>query len=156
MRLCLFNKKPTWLQLLVWLCTEVNSSVLLKTSLRSFVEPQLRRAVSAAMFKGFTWCRSPVLAVSLILPGQRVDAKQAYMYHVLSLCRRIFTKRPALRALFEVAWTFVVPRQCKTIGLVVRIFQITKLLDYQWIEPWVMVSQNQEEFVFLGGAPWWS
>lgn len=60
---------------------------------------QLRRAVSAAMFKGFTWCRSPVLAVSLILPGQRVDAK-------------------ALRALFEVAWTFVVPRQCKTTGLV--------------------------------------
>ena len=46
---------------------------------------KLRRAVSAAMFKGFTWCRSPVPTVSLILPEHRVDAKQAYIYHVLSL-----------------------------------------------------------------------
>lgn len=112
---------------------------------------RLRRAVSAAMFKGFTWCRSPVPTVSLILPGHRVDAKQAFIYHVLSLCRRIFTKRPALRALFEVAWSYVIHRRCKTTGFVASILKITKLLNYQWIEPWVMVSQNQEQFALLGG-----
>lgn len=112
---------------------------------------KLRRAVSAAMFKGFTWCRSPVPTVSLILPGHRVDAKQAYIYHVLSLCPRIFTKRPALRALFEITWAFVVQRQGKTSGLVASIFQITKLLNYQWVEPWVMISQNQEQFQLLWG-----
>ena len=115
---------------------------------------RLRRAVSAAMsmFKGFTWCRLPVPTVSLILPGHRIDAKQAYIYHVLSLCRRIFTKRPDLRPLFETAWNFVVHRQAQSSGLVASIFQITKLLNYQWVEPWTMVSQEQETFHLLRGV----
>ena len=61
----------------------------------------LRRRVSSCLYKGHYWCRSPAANFSFALPGHRLDAVQATIYHTLHVARRIFQRRPELFLYYE-------------------------------------------------------
>ena len=113
----------------------------------------LRRAASACMFKGHTWCRAPGLSLTLVLPGHRLDAKQACIYNLLCLNRRLFRRRPDLRLMLEETWRLTSSRHCKgSYGPMRCIADAAAKLKWTWRDPWHFVTASGAVIGLLEGT----
>ena len=109
-----------------------------------------RRSVSAMVWRGKTWTRSPVATFTFILPGHRLDAKQAVIYHVLTLARRILKHRVDLHSWFQAAWELRKTTQ-KGYGPVGVLAKAVKLLGWCWDTPWHFTLQSEDALPLLEG-----
>ena len=88
--------------------------------------------------------------MTLILPGHRLDAKQAGIYNVFCLNRRFYTRRPDLRPYFEEGWTLLARQSGKGgYGPLRRLFQAVRALSWQWNEPWSFTTSTGASFHLL-------
>ena len=112
----------------------------------------LRRAASACMFRGHTWCRAPGLSLTLVLPGHRLDAKQACIFNLFCLNRRLLRRRPDLRTQLEDTWELTSSRNCKgSYGPMRCIADAAAKLNWTWRDPWHFVTASGETIGLLDG-----
>ena len=112
----------------------------------------LRRAASATMFQGHTWCRAPGLSMTLVLPGHKIDVKQACFYNLMCLNRRVYRRRPDLRILLEETWRLNSGRNFKgSYGPLRNLVAAADKLRWTWRDPWHFVNPSGMVISLLDG-----
>ena len=116
----------------------------------------LRRLISKALWKGYTWCRAPGITMTLIVPGHLIDPFQAEKYHTLRLLRRYLQRSPAARQRFEAIHAQLKTHQKRGSGPVARMFKSTTALGCQWPSCWTIRMPTGEELPLIDGDnPTW-
>ena len=110
----------------------------------------LRCIVLKSLFQGHYWCRNPAATLTFILPGHLLDPKQAMTYHVLRNLRRLFARRPDLRALFRTTWLTAAQHSAEfKTGLFKNIQLLCHRLGWTWTEPFLFTLPNATSMKWL-------
>ena len=101
--------------------------------------------------------RAKELVLTLLMPGHRVDPKQAAAYQCLKMLREMVCRRPELHALLRSVWQECVSsnrqRACGPIGL---IFEVVGVLGWTWSEFQQFERQDRAPLPLTGGSDgWW-
>ena len=115
----------------------------------------LRRRVSSCLYKGHYWCRSPAENFSFALPGHRLDAVQAAIYHTLHVARRIFLRRPELFLYYQKNFDHL-SKGHTSIGPINNLFSAVTQLKCEWTSPTILVHQTGVSLNLLAASCEWS
>ena len=90
--------------------------------------------------------------MTLVLPGHKVDAKQACVYKLMCPNRRLYMRRPDLRVLLEETWRLNSGRNYKgSYGLLRSLAAAADKLQWTWRDPWHFVNPSGMVISHLNG-----
>ena len=108
-------------------------------------QDSLKSAVTALLWKGKTWYRSPAITYTHLVKPHRLLAKPAAIYHCLTLARRLLLKRADLRRLFQETWQGSVQQN----GPLSRIHKAVHDLQATWSAPFLIHTHEGLELHLL-------
>ena len=114
----------------------------------------LRRRTASCLYKGHSWCRSPSANFTFVLPGHKVDAVQASIYHTLLTIRRILSRRPDLLTMFAEVSEKHADGQ-KSVGPTATFRAAVKSLQCTCVSPTEMQHINGNFLNLLDTVPNW-